>query len=61
MKQAKILIDEINRKKEAVKKTNSQHLKRDYNKSIQADLRELREYCLYRGLDYYELIKGVIA
>ena len=56
MKQALILIDEINRKKQAIKKTNSQYLKNDYSKSIRDDVWELKTYCKYKGLDLKDVL-----
>ena len=55
MKQALIFIDEINRKKSALQKTKSQYLKNDYSKSIRQDIKELKSYCEYKGLDFQEL------
>ena len=52
MRQALILVDEIQRKKVAIGRTRSERLKNDYTKSIKSDLKELREYCKYKGLDY---------
>lgn len=61
MKQALILIDEINRKKAAVKITDSEYLKRDYLKSISSDIEELKTYCEYRGYDFSELEKRLMS
>ena len=52
MKQALILMKEINRKREAIKNSKSEHLKHDYKTRIKRDLQELKEYCGYKGLDY---------
>lgn len=57
MKQALILVDEIKRKKAAVKRAKSQHVKNDYSKSIRDDMNELKEYCEYKGLDFGRLKK----
>lgn len=56
MKAAMRHVEEINRMKEALKKTNSEHLRIDYSKSIKRKQKELREYCYYRGFDYKRLI-----
>lgn len=42
---------EIIRKREASKKTKSEKLRRDYEKSIQRDQRDLVYYAQARGLD----------
>lgn len=55
MKQALILIDEINRKKVALTKAKSQYIRNDYSKSIRSDIEELKEYCSYKGLDFSDL------
>lgn len=55
MKQAQKFIDEINRKKEAMRKTKSMRLFNDYRKSIRDDLFELRDYCKFKGLDFNEI------
>lgn len=60
MKQAKILIAEINRKKEAIGKTKSKHLITDYKKSIRSDISELKEYCKYRGIDFNEVERLIL-
>ena len=57
MKQAKLLVDEINRKREAIRKTNSTHLINDYHKSIRSDMFELRDYCRFKGIDLNEVAK----
>lgn len=57
MRQALILVDEIKRKKAAVKRAKTQYVKNDYSKSIRDDLNELKEYCEYKGLDFGRLKK----
>ena len=47
---------EIMRKKDAVKRTQSKHLKADYTKSIQKDVKELRQYCDAKGLNMKEVV-----
>ena len=42
-------IAEMNRLKEAIKKTNSKHLKADYGKSLKRMQNELKEYDNYKG------------
>ena len=59
MKQALKMIEEITRKKDALKSTSSKYLKRDYSRSIWSDLQELKEYCSYKGIDYESLIKQI--
>ena len=50
MKQAHILIDDINRMKQARAISKSYKLKNDYTKSIKRKTKELIEYCNYKGL-----------
>lgn len=57
MRQALILVDEIKRKKDAIKRKRSQYVVNDYSKSIHRDINELREYCQYKGLDFEYLMK----
>ena len=52
---------EIMRKKDAVKRTNSIYLKRDYEKSIQEDIKELRFYCESKGLSMKEIVARAIG
>lgn len=52
MKQAQILIDDINRMKQARAKSKSYKLKNDYAKAIKRKTRELIEYCNYKGLKF---------
>lgn len=59
MKQALILIDEINRKKQAMRETDSQYLKNDYSKQIHEDISELRDYAGFRGLDFVDLMRRI--
>ena len=47
---------EIMRKKDAVKRTQSEMLKRDYEKSIKDDVKELRYYCDSKGLNMKEIV-----
>ena len=50
MKQVQILIDDINRMKQAIAKTKSYKLRNDYTKAISRKTKELVDYCNYRGL-----------
>ena len=59
MEQALLLIDEINRKKEAIRKTKSTYLINDYYKSVRADMFELRDYCKYKGLDFKKVVRFI--
>ena len=42
-------VDEINRLKDAIAKTESEHLKNDYGKALRRMQNELREYDRYKG------------
>jgi hypothetical protein len=59
VKQALKLVDEINRKKEAILKTRSSHLRNEYAKSIRVDMFELRDYCKFKGLDFKEVVRFI--
>lgn len=50
-------IEEIKRLKQAVEKTDSNYLKNDYSKRISRMIKELREYCHYRGLNFKEMMR----
>lgn len=52
MKQAQILIDDINRMKQARSISKSYKLRNDYTKSIKRKTKELIEYCNYKGLKF---------
>lgn len=56
MQAAKKLIEEIKRQIDACSRTQSDYLKRDYNKSIKRMKKDLREYCFYRGFNYKKII-----
>lgn len=45
-------VAEIKRQQAALLKTESKYLQRDYSKSIKRLESELREYCMFRGIDY---------
>lgn len=59
MKAAMRQIEEIKRLKEAIAKTDSKYLKRDYRKNIRRLEEDLKEYCSYRGFEYGKIM-GVI-
>ena len=56
MKAAINQVKEINRLKEAIDKTQSKYLIRDYKKRIHNLKKELREYCTYRNINYHKLM-----
>ena len=55
MKQIEKEIAEINRMRVAIKNTSSKYLIRDYNKAITQKIKDLKEYCYYRNINYNEL------
>lgn len=59
MKQALKLVDEINRKNEAIRKTKSTYLRNDLYKSIRSDMFELRDYCEFKGLDLNKIARFI--
>ena len=52
MKQAQILIDDIKRMKQAMAKSKSYKLRKDYTKAISRKTKELIDYCNYKGLEF---------
>lgn len=52
--QRELFISDIKRIKEALNKTNSEYLKRDYTKALKRKYRELRQYDKYHksGVEY---------
>lgn len=48
-------IQDIKRMDDAIKKTNSVYLKKDYQKRIDKAKKDLREYCRLRGFNYNEI------
>ena len=58
MKQAMIVVNEIKRLEKAMEKSKSAYLKNDYAKNIKELKSDLKEYCGYRNLNYYVLLKG---
>ena len=58
MKQAQKVVKEIERLKWAIYKTNSEHLIRDYSKQTVKLIKELKEYCRYKKLNFTEVMRG---
>ena len=58
MKQAVKVVKEIERLKWAIYKTNSEYLIKDYSKQIVKLIKELKEYCRYKKLNYTEVMRG---
>lgn len=52
-------LEEIKRLEEASEKSKSRYLKKDYSKRIARLKKELKEYCFYRGLKYFEIVKEI--
>jgi hypothetical protein len=59
MKQAMIVVNEIKRLEKAMEKSKSMYLKNDYAKNIKELKSDLKEYCGYKKLNYYELVRGI--
>ena len=59
MEQIQKEIDEINRLYDANRKTESPFLRRDSKKAIIRKIRDLKEYCRYRGLNFEDVIGGM--
>ena len=57
MKQALKVKQEIDQLNEAIKKTKSPYLKRDYLKAIHRKKNDLKEYCKYKSLSYAKVMK----
>lgn len=55
MKQIEKEIAEINRMRAAIKNTSSKYLVKDYNKSIAQKIKDIKEYCRYRNINFNEL------
>lgn len=58
MKQALKVVEEIERLKGAIEKTESEKLKKDYSKGIRKLTAELKEYCWYKNLNFKKVMKG---
>lgn len=50
--------NEIKRLKQAITRTKSKYLIKDYTKAIKRLERDLKEYCMYTGANYKEIING---
>ena len=61
MNSAVDLAKEIYRKIKAREKTNSEHLKRDYAKSITRDYKELLYYCQQMNINIDDVWKKVVV
>lgn len=59
MKRALQQIDDINLLIDSVYKSNYSTFKRDRKKGAKRKIKELREYCNYKGLDFNELKKDI--
>lgn len=59
MKQAIIVAKEIKRLKEAINKSASEKLITDYSKKIRSLIKDLKEYCGYKKLNYEKIMKEV--
>ena len=57
MKQALVHLEEIKRLQEAVRKTKSEKLRRDYLKAIKRKKEELEEYCGDKGINLETVVK----
>ena len=55
MNQIEKEIAEINRMRAAIKNTSSKYLIKDYNKSIAQKIKDIKEYCRYRNINFNEL------
>ena len=58
MKQAVKVVEEIERLRRAIEKTQSARLKKDYSKAIRRLTAELKEYCGYKKLNINEVMRG---
>jgi hypothetical protein len=58
MKQAIKVVEEIERLKGAIYKTNSEHLIKDYSKQTVKLIKELKTYCKYKNLNFNEVMRG---
>lgn len=56
MKQATKTLNEIRELNAAIHKSKSPKLKRDYSKAMRRKIKDLKEYCMYRGISLEELI-----
>ena len=51
---------EILRKEEAIRKTKSEKLKRDYSKNVKKSIKELKYYCKINGLRFMDVMKKAV-
>ena len=51
---------EILRKKEAIRKTKSEKLKRDYSKNVKKSIKELKYYCKINGLRFMDVMQKAV-
>lgn len=51
---------EILRKKEAIRKTKSEKLKRDYSKNVKKSIKELKYYCKMNGLRFMDVMQKAV-
>lgn len=57
MKQVLKEVAEINRMYEAIEKTESPYLRRDYRFAIKKKKRELQKYCEFKKLSFTKVLK----
>ena len=50
-------VEEIREIKRQIDEAKSEKRRRDLRKNLQECIKELKEYCGYRGFNFYELIK----
>ncbi|MBO5711884.1 MAG: hypothetical protein J6R47_03510 [Acholeplasmatales bacterium] len=58
MKQALKVVNEINKLKIEISISNSEKLITDRSKKIRTLIKDLKEYCSYKGINYNKLIKS---
>lgn len=51
---------EILRKEEAIRKTKSEKLKRDYSKNVKKSIKELKYYCKMNGLRFMDVMQKAV-
>ena len=57
MKQAMLLVNNIKENIAVIKKTESPHLKQDRTKYVNRCLKELKDYCRFKNLNYKKLVQ----
>ena len=50
----------ILRKEEAIRKTKSEKLKRDYSKNVKKSIKELKYYCKMNGLRFMDVMQKAV-